>query len=92
MRKPADRNVITRRPGFDWDARIMVLPGVPAHVHDAYVAGEGLLRRSRSRWLRCWPGYKHPCTLYHTLNSKQNASSPYISGSTSYFFNSNLAV
>ena len=38
------QRVITRRPGFDWDARIMMLPGVPAHVHDAYVAGEGLLR------------------------------------------------
>ena len=38
------QRVITRRPGFDWDARIMMLPGVPAHVHDAYIAGEGLLR------------------------------------------------
>ena len=38
------QRVITQRPGFDWDARIMMLPGVPAHVHDAYVAGEGLLR------------------------------------------------
>jgi hypothetical protein len=38
------QRVITQRPGFDWDARIMMLPGVPAHVHDAYIAGEGLLR------------------------------------------------
>ena len=38
------QRVITQRPGFDWDARIMMLPFVPAHVHDAYVAGEGLLR------------------------------------------------
>lgn len=38
------QRVITRRPGFDWDARIMVLPGVPAHVHDAYIAGDGQLR------------------------------------------------
>jgi hypothetical protein len=37
------QRVVTQRPGFDWDARIMMLPGVPAHVHDAYVAGEGLL-------------------------------------------------
>jgi hypothetical protein len=37
------QRVITQRPGFDWDARIMMLPGVPAHVHDAYIAGEGLL-------------------------------------------------
>jgi hypothetical protein len=33
-----------RRPGFDWDARIAVLPGVPVCVHDAYVAGEGELQ------------------------------------------------
>ena len=38
------QRVITRRPGFDWDARIMMLPGVPVHVHDAYIAGAGLLR------------------------------------------------
>jgi hypothetical protein len=38
------QRVITQRPGFDWDASIMMFPGVPAHVHDAYIAGEGLLR------------------------------------------------
>jgi hypothetical protein len=37
------QRVITQRPGFDWNARIMMLPGVPAHVHDAYIAGEGIL-------------------------------------------------
>lgn len=37
------QRVITQRPGFDWDARVMMLPGVPVHVHDAYVAGSGLL-------------------------------------------------
>lgn len=35
---------ITRRPGFDWEARIDVLPGLPVYVHDAYVTGDGLLR------------------------------------------------
>lgn len=38
------QRVITQRPGFDWDARIAMFPGVPVHVHDAYVAGAGLLR------------------------------------------------
>ena len=38
------QRVITRRPGFDWDARIMILPGVPVLIHDAYIAGSGLLR------------------------------------------------
>lgn len=33
-----------RRPGFVWDARMAVLPGLAVRVHDAYVAGEGLLR------------------------------------------------
>lgn len=39
----SQQRVITRRPGFDWDARIMMLPGLPVRVHDAYVAGVGLL-------------------------------------------------
>jgi hypothetical protein len=33
----------TRRPGFVWDGRIFVAPGLPFHVHDAYVAGTGIL-------------------------------------------------
>ncbi len=40
----AKQRVITQRPGFDWDARIMVLPFVAAHIHDAYIAGHGTLR------------------------------------------------
>lgn len=31
-------------PGFDWDARIRMLPGVPVFVRDGYVLGEGGLR------------------------------------------------
>lgn len=38
------QRVVTQRPGFDWNARIMMLPGLPVLVHDAYIAGEGLLR------------------------------------------------
>jgi hypothetical protein len=34
---------ITRRPGFDWDGRIAIVPGLNVFVHDAYVAGEGIL-------------------------------------------------
>ena len=37
------QRVITRRPGFDWDGRIAMMPGIPVRVHDAYVAGEGIL-------------------------------------------------
>jgi len=35
--------VTTRPPGFDWDGRIRMAPGLNAFVHDAYVAGEGVL-------------------------------------------------
>ncbi len=38
------QRVITRRPGFVWDARIKMAPAMPVFVHDAYVAGEGVLR------------------------------------------------
>jgi uncharacterized protein DUF6920 len=39
----SDQRVVTRRPGFDWNARISLMPGLPVRVHDAYVAGEGML-------------------------------------------------
>jgi hypothetical protein len=35
--------VVTRRPGFAWDARMRMAPGINVFVHDAYVAGEGIL-------------------------------------------------
>ncbi len=37
------QRVVTRRPGFVWDGCVRMLPGVPVQVHDAYVAGEGIL-------------------------------------------------
>jgi hypothetical protein len=40
----ARQRVITQRPGFDWNARIVLFPGVPVQIHDAYVAGTGMLR------------------------------------------------
>ncbi len=40
----AKQRVITQRPGFDWDARIGMFPFVAAHIHDAYIAGHGVLR------------------------------------------------
>lgn len=36
--------VTTSPPGFDWDARIQMLLGVPVFVRDGYVLGEGGLR------------------------------------------------
>lgn len=39
----SDQVVVTRRPGFDWDGSVAMVPGLPVRVHDAYVAGEGIL-------------------------------------------------
>ena len=38
------QRVIARRPGFVWDARVTIFPGLAVHVLDAYVAGEGSLK------------------------------------------------
>lgn len=37
------QRAVTHRPGFVWDGRIRMAPGLDVHVHDAYVAGEGIL-------------------------------------------------
>ncbi len=42
----SSQRVITRRPGFDWDGRIAMMPGLTVRVHDAYIAGEGILHAS----------------------------------------------
>ncbi len=38
------QRVVTRSPGFVWDGAVSMLPGLPVRVHDAYVAGVGMLR------------------------------------------------
>lgn len=35
--------VVTRRPGFLWDAQISMMPGLPVRVVDSYITGQGLL-------------------------------------------------
>jgi hypothetical protein len=40
------QRVITQRPGFDWEGRIAMMPGLSVRVHDAYIAGEGILHAS----------------------------------------------
>ena len=37
------QRVLTQRPGFLWDGRVAMLPGLTIRVHDAYVAGTGQL-------------------------------------------------
>jgi hypothetical protein len=39
----SQQRVVTRAPGFVWDGRVVMMPGLPVNVHDAYVAGEGIL-------------------------------------------------
>ena len=40
----SEQHVVVRRPGFVWNGCIQATIGVPVRVHDAYIAGEGLLR------------------------------------------------
>ena len=40
------QKVVAQRPGFVWDGRIAMMPGLPVCAHDAYIAGEGLLHAS----------------------------------------------
>jgi hypothetical protein len=40
------QRVVTHRPGFDWDARIHVAPGIKVYVHDSYIDGVGILHAS----------------------------------------------
>jgi hypothetical protein len=40
----SQQRVVTRRPGFLWDAHVEIVPGLAVRVHDAYVGGEGILR------------------------------------------------
>jgi hypothetical protein len=42
----SEQVVVARRPGFDWNGRVAMMPGLPVRVHDAYVAGEGVLHAS----------------------------------------------
>ncbi|MBL0151128.1 MAG: hypothetical protein IPP87_21680 [Ideonella sp.] len=37
------QRVVARRPGFLWDAKIAMLPGVNVRVVDSYIVGKGLL-------------------------------------------------
>lgn len=39
----SQQRVVTRRPGFLWDAQILMMPGLPVRVVDSYLAGQGLL-------------------------------------------------
>jgi hypothetical protein len=37
------QRIVTRRPGFLWDAQVSMLPGLTVRVVDGYIAGKGLL-------------------------------------------------
>jgi hypothetical protein len=50
----SNQKVVGRRPGFDWDGRIAMIPGLPVRVHDACVASADVLH-----------AFREP--LFHTL-------------------------
>ena len=39
----SSQRAVTHRPGFLWNGRVSMLPGLAAHVHDSYIAGTGML-------------------------------------------------
>jgi hypothetical protein len=39
----SQQRVVTKRPGFLWDAEVGMFPGVPVRVVDSYIAGQGHL-------------------------------------------------
>jgi hypothetical protein len=39
----SSQRVVTRKPGFLWNAQVDMFPGVPAQVEDSYIAGQGRL-------------------------------------------------
>ena len=55
----SSQRVITQRPGFVWDARIRMAPAMTVFVHDAYVAGEGVLT---ARLFGFWTVMQQPAT------------------------------
>lgn len=42
----SEQAVTAARPGFDWEARIRMAPGLSILVRDAYIEGEGILKAS----------------------------------------------
>ena len=42
----SEQEVTAASPGFDWEARIRMAPGLSVLVRDAYVAGQGILKAS----------------------------------------------
>ncbi|MEP6876786.1 MAG: DUF6544 family protein [Burkholderiales bacterium] len=39
----SSQRAVTHRPGFLWNGRVAMLPGLAARVHDSYIAGRGTL-------------------------------------------------
>ena len=80
--RPASRaftsveQVRTGPPGFVWDGRIRLAPGLAVHVHDAYVAGEGLLE-ARLAGLRVVASRRGSADLARGQLSRYAAETPW---------------
>lgn len=53
----SEQAVTAARPGFDWEARIRMAPGLSVFVRDAYVVGQGILKASLAGFFTVaeWP-------------------------------------
>lgn len=40
------QRAVVHRPGFLWNGSVSIFPGLPARVHDSYIAGKGTLHAS----------------------------------------------
>lgn len=50
------QRAVAPRPGFLWNGRVAMLPGVPAYVHDSYIDGVGALHAALLGLL--WPTHR----------------------------------
>ena len=60
------QRVVTRRPGFLWDAQVLMLPGLAVRVVDCYVAGRGCCA------LRFWACSRWPTLMAATRSPVAN--------------------
>jgi len=47
----SSQRVVTRKPGFLWNAKVDMFPGIPALVEDSYIAGQGRLNAKVLGWM-----------------------------------------
>ena len=56
------QRVIAQRPGFDWEGRIEMIPGLTARVHDAYIGAARVLAGRNALHAACTRATAAPCS------------------------------